>query len=121
MRHPAVSSFALSMSFALLLAAAAPAPEPMVVPVMVAPQLGETHSGRLIVFAKHVGEGADEEQAKTVDISAFDPIGTAVASREVTDLRPRTPALVGGETDAFPTAFSDLPPGTYRIQAVLDG
>ncbi len=25
-----------------------------------------------------------------------------------------------GETDSFPTPFSQLPPGTYRFQAVLD-
>ncbi|GAA4766945.1 alpha/beta hydrolase-fold protein [Stakelama sediminis] len=110
----------LAGAAALLLIGAAPepAPTPVSIPVTVAPDLGHALSGRLLVFAKKVTPG--EKPADSVDTSAFNPTQTAVAAREVRDLDPGRPAIIGAETDSYPTPFSDLPPGTYRVQAVLD-
>ncbi|WP_109809249.1 alpha/beta hydrolase [Sphingosinithalassobacter portus] len=88
------------------------------VPVMLSADLGEHRSGRLLVFAQRVEPGAEPQDS--VDTSPFNPSGTAIAAREVSDLTPGAPAFVGASTDAFPTSFADLEPGTYRFQAVLD-
>jgi S-formylglutathione hydrolase FrmB len=104
---------------ALLLAAAQPAfADPVAITVAAAPTLDGAQSGRILVFATRVEAGA--APATEVDSSAFAPTGTAVAAREVQALRPGETAIVDGETDAFPNAFSALPPGRYRFQAVLD-
>jgi hypothetical protein len=104
---------------AFLLAFAQPAfAEPVAIPVTTAPAIQGPQSGRILVFATRVEPGAPP--ATEVDSSAFQPTGTAVAGREVQALRAGTVAIVDGETDAFPGAFSALPPGTYRFQAVLD-
>ncbi|QIG79263.1 alpha/beta hydrolase [Stakelama tenebrarum] len=86
--------------------------------VTLSPELGEHRSGRLLVFAQRVEPGAEPQDA--VDTSPFNPTGTAIAAREISDLSPGAPALVGASTDSFPTSFTDLPSGTYRFQAVLD-
>src|SRR3546814_1321407 len=70
--------------------------------------------GRLLVFAQKIESGAEPQEA--VDTSPFDPTGTAIAALEVKHLAPGTTALVGTEVDAFPTAWSKLAPGTYRLQ-----
>ncbi|PAL20171.1 esterase family protein [Sphingopyxis sp. GW247-27LB] len=93
-------------------------PAPLAVPVVTAKDLGGEAGGRLLVFAQRVEPGAKPQEE--VDTSPFDPTGTAVAALEVAHLAPGTPALVGTEADAFPTAWSKLAPGTYRLQAVLD-
>lgn len=104
---------------ALLLAAAAPAlAEPVAIEVTTAPSIQAPQSGRILVFAHRVEPGAPA--SNEVDSSPFEPTGTAVAGREVQALTSGRPAIVDGETDAFPTPFSQLPPGTYRFQAVLD-
>jgi hypothetical protein len=111
----------LSLTTAVLLASTAlPAQEapPLAIPVAAAPALGTTNAGRLLVFAKAIAPGAKPEEA--LDVSPFSPNATYVAAREVTDLRPGTPALVDTGTDAYPAAFSTLPPGTYQVQALLD-
>ena len=114
---------ALSLFLPMALALSAPAavgadPASMAVPVATARDLGDDASGRLLVFAQRVEPGAKPQEE--VDTSAFDPTGTAIAAREVAHLAPGAPALVGTDTDAFPTPWSDLPPGTYRLQAVFD-
>src|SRR4051812_6423275 len=102
---------------ALIGAAYAPA-APVVIPVTVAPALGEHFSGRLIVFAEKAKP--DAKPADAVDFSPFEPTGASIAAREVSDLGPNTIAQIDGEADAFPGPLSSLPPGTYRVQAVLD-
>jgi len=106
----------LTATAALLLVAATATP--VTVTVQLAPQLGDHQSGRLLVFAKRVEPGATPETE--IDTSPFSPKSVAIAGREVEDLRGGGTAIVDGETGTFPTAFSALPPGTYRIQAVLD-
>ncbi|SNS71143.1 alpha/beta hydrolase [Sphingopyxis indica] len=114
---------ALSLFVPIALALSAPAavladPAPMAAPVVTTQDLGGDASGRLLVFAQRIEPGAPAQEE--VDTSAFNPTGTAIAAREVAHLAPGTPALVGTEADAFPTPWSKLPPGTYRLQAVFD-
>lgn len=101
-----------------LIGATDASPAPVVVPVTVAPALGDHFSGRLIVFAEKAVPDAKPETP--VDFSPFEPTGASIAAREVSDLRPGTIAQIDGETDAFPTPLSSLAPGSYRVQAVLD-
>jgi hypothetical protein len=104
---------------ASLAAFAAPAlADPIAIAVIAGPNLHGPLSGRLIVFAHRVEPGAAPETA--IDSSPFAPTETAVAAREVEAMRPGQVTTVDGETDTFPTPFSALPPGTYRVQAVLD-
>jgi hypothetical protein len=101
------------------LAFSAPASaDPVTIPVALAPGLKAPVSGRLIVFAQKVEPGAPPQAS--VDSAPFRLTDTAVAAREVESLAPGGIAIVDGEADAFPAAFSKLAPGTYRLQAVLD-
>jgi S-formylglutathione hydrolase FrmB len=101
----------------LLLAAAAPG-DPVTVPVRLAQSLGDHQSGRLLIFAKKVDPGAKPEDA--IDTSGFDPRAVSIEAREVGDFRAGATVTVNGETESFPAPLSALPPGTYRLQAVLD-
>ncbi|MCW3846075.1 alpha/beta hydrolase-fold protein [Sphingomonas sp. LB-2] len=100
---------------ALLLVAASAAP--VTIPVRLQAGLAN-QSGRLLIFAKRIEPGAKPETA--IDTSPFAPQAVAIAGREVEDMRSGGVVTVDGETGSFPTAFSALPAGTYRIQAVLD-
>jgi S-formylglutathione hydrolase FrmB len=92
--------------------------DPVAIEVSTAPAIQGPQSGRILVFAHRVEPGSTP--TAEVDSSAFDPTGAAVAGREVQALTAGHPAIVDGETDSFPAPFSQLPPGTYRFQAVLD-
>lgn len=110
-----LNKLAVALGAAFLLAAA-PAPDPVAVPVTLAPAAGDHQSGRLIVFAKKIERGA---KPGDVDVDMFDPDSVAIAAREIPDLRGGETTLVDG-TESFPRRFEALPPGTYRLQAVLD-
>jgi len=84
-------------------------------------------SGRLLLFAidatdaeaaakEHGGDGKVEE----VDTSPFFPTQTAVAAREVSRLVPGQAVDIDADHTAFPTGWSQLAPGDYYVQAVLD-
>lgn len=88
------------------------------IPVTLGTGITGVQSGRIIVFAHKVAEGAPAPAE--VDTSAFEPTGTAIAARETWSLAPGDVASVDGDSDGFPTAFSKLPAGTYAFQAVLD-
>ena len=94
-------------------------------------QLGDAEtqpvSGRLLLFAidarsaeaaarRHAGDGKVEE----VDTSPFFPTKTAVAAREVSRLAPGQTIDIDADGTAFPQGWSQLPPGDYYVQAVLD-
>jgi S-formylglutathione hydrolase FrmB len=94
-------------------------------------QLGDAEtqpvSGRLLLFAidarsaeaaarRHAGDGKVEE----VDTSPFFPTKTAVAAREVSRLAPGQTIGIDADGTAFPQGWSQLPPGDYYVQAVLD-
>lgn len=94
--------------------------------VTLAPSLTEAQSGRLLVFARRIDPAAkpdskdDKADADSVDIDAYAPGDTVLAAREVTSFAPNEVATVDTATDVFPSAFSKLPAGRYRFQAVLD-
>lgn len=92
--------------------------QPVAIPVVTQKALGDDAGGRLLVFAQKVEPGAKPQDE--VDTSPFEPTGTAIAAIEVKRMEPGQTALVGTDIDAFPTAWSKLAPGTYRLQAVLD-
>lgn len=109
---------AMLLGCVLVLGAASPSADPVAVRVTVANQLGEHQSGRLIVFAEKAAPDARPDAP--VDFDPFSPTGASIAAREVGDLSPGGIAQVDGEADAYPAPLSALPPGTYRVQAVLD-
>ena len=87
----------------------------------------QPESGRLLLFAvdaktaeaaakEHGGDGKVDE----VDTSPFFPTQTAVAAREVSWLRPGQAVEIDTDRMAFPAGWSQLPPGDYYVQAVLD-
>lgn len=84
-------------------------------------------SGRLLLFAtaaqdaeaaakEHGGDGKVTE----VDTSPFFPTKTAVAAREVDRLAPGQVVDIDADDTAFPQGWSQLAPGDYDVQAVLD-
>ncbi len=79
--------------------------------------------GRLLVFA--IDAQAARAQAKdgkveAVDTSPFRPTQTTVVAREVPRLRPGVAVTLDDSDLAFPAPLSQLPPGDYLLQAVLD-
>jgi enterochelin esterase-like enzyme len=76
-------------------------------------------SGRLLVFAKPLGP-ADKRPVAAVNIDQIDTRGTAVAAQEVARLEPGAAVELDADVTAFPTPFSQLKPGRYAVQAVLD-
>jgi len=87
-------------------------------PVRLDPSVTGAQSGRILVFAHKVQ--SDEKPSDSVDVDIFRLNEIAVAARDVAGLQPGGVATIDGETDSFPFAFSALPPGNYRFQAVLD-
>lgn len=74
-------------------------------------------SGRILVFAKAL-KGAD--LPKKVDTGSFDPSDTPVAAQEADALSAGKPVTLDADVIAFPKPFSQLAPGRYAVQAVLD-
>ncbi len=106
----------ISMLAAALVASQASAQ--ITLPVRLDPSIGAAQSGRILVFAHKVDPG--DKPSDSVDTTEFAPSDTAIAAREVAALQPGATATVDGDADTFPAAFSSLPAGTYRFQAVLD-
>lgn len=86
-------------------------------------------SGRLLLFA--VEAKAAEAEAKSqsdgksstvdeVDANPFSATRTSVAAREVSRLAPGDVTDIDADQLAFPAGYSQLPPGDYYVQAVLD-
>jgi len=76
-------------------------------------------SGRLLVFAKPLGP-ADKRPVEAVDMDQIDTHATAIAAQEVAHLEPGATVQLDADVTAFPTPFSQLKPGRYAVQAVLD-
>jgi len=76
-------------------------------------------SGRLLVFAKPLGP-ADKRPVAAVDMDQIDARATAIAAQEVAHLEPGATIAIDADVTAFPTPFSQLKPGRYAVQAVLD-
>ena len=77
----------------------------------------EPLSGRVLIFARAVPEGAGTTPVE-VDVNPFDPQSVEVAGAEVRDLSGG--GAVDVDAEAFPKPFSALKPGRYAVQAVLD-
>jgi hypothetical protein len=76
-------------------------------------------SGRLLVFAK-VLEPDDKRPVARVDMDQIDTHATAIAAEEVAHVEPGATVELDADVMAFPTPFSELKPGRYAVQAVLD-
>ena len=75
-------------------------------------------SGRLLIFlTAKSGEG---EVPKQVDLNEFHPEATYVAAEEISGLVSGVSVDVDTDDLCFPEPFSDLKPGDYQAQAVLD-
>lgn len=82
--------------------------------VLAGPAVHGPVSGRLLVF---IAKGSG---AKQVSIDEFHPDATWVAAREIHDLAPGAAVDIDTDGIAYPKPFSDLAPGDYQVQAVLD-
>jgi hypothetical protein len=76
-------------------------------------------SGRLLVFAKPLGP-ADTRPFTAVNMDQIDTHATAIAAQEVAHLEPGAKVELDADVTAFPAPFSQLKPGRYAVQAVLD-
>jgi hypothetical protein len=76
-------------------------------------------SGRLLVFAKPLGP-ADKRPVTVVNMDQIDTHATDIAAEEVARLEPGATVALDADVTAFPTPFSQLKPGRYAVQAVLD-
>ena len=76
-------------------------------------------SGRLLVFAKPLGP-ADKRPVASVNVDQIDTPATTIAAQEVARLEPGATVELHADVTAFPTPFSQLKPGRYAVQAVLD-
>lgn len=82
--------------------------------VTAGPEITAPVSGRLLIFLK-TGEGA-----KSVDVGEFHPGAVFVAAKEIERLAPGQSVDIDTDDIAYPAPFSDLKPGDYQAQAVLD-
>ncbi|MEO7107136.1 MAG: alpha/beta hydrolase-fold protein [Rhodoferax sp.] len=73
-------------------------------------------SGRLLVFAT----AAKDAVVDTVDADPFRATQTTVAAQEVSHWEPGQSVSMDADGLAFPAGYSQLPPGDYYVQAVLD-
>jgi hypothetical protein len=99
---------------ATLFAGEAPPHKHVFIRVALASSFHEPVSGRLLIFLQQ-GKGAD-----SVDTDPFHPESVSVAAKEVHDLAPGAAVDVDTDDVAYPAGFSQLPPGDYQAQAVLD-
>lgn len=90
-------------------------------------QLGDTltrpTSGRLLLFAvdaKAAVAAARDGKVEQIDASPFGATQASVAAREVDRLVPGQGVDIDADALAFPAGWSQLPPGDYLVQAVLD-
>ena len=94
-------------------------PAPVVFHVSLGQSSATPVSGRLLIFAKLLAPG-DKRPVARVDMDQIDTHATAIAAQEVARLAPGTTVALDADISAFPTPFSQLTPGHYAVQAVLD-
>jgi hypothetical protein len=109
----------LAPALAVGAAALAPPAAPVVFQVNLGQASASPVSGRLLVFAKALGP-ADKAPISRVDMDQIDTHAVAIAAGEVTHLEPGAAVALDADTTAFPRPFSQLKPGRYAVQAVLD-
>ncbi len=91
---------------------------PQLVRVSLSGDMTHATSGRLLLFARLLPD--DAKLPVQVNTSPFRPTATAVAAQDVAYLAPGKSILVDADLMAYPKAFSELKPGRYAVQAVLD-
>ncbi|MGN6382040.1 MAG: alpha/beta hydrolase [Dyella sp.] len=122
------ASFVIAGLCGLAVASSSPARDavtsaPSLFRVELGSQSSQPASGRLLLFAvdaKTARAAAKDGKVEEVDTNPFKPSETAIAAREVTHLAPGEGITMDADAVAFPKAFSQLPPGDYLLQAVLD-
>ena len=97
-----------------LLAAGAPPSRHLFIRVALGSGFKKPVSGRLLVFLQP-GKGAAQ-----IDADPFHPEAVSIAAKEVHDLVPGGSVDVDTDDIAYPSGFSQRPPGDYQAQAVLD-
>ncbi len=83
----------------------------------------EPVSGRLLMFAveaKTATAAAKDGKVDEVDANPFGAVQASVAAREVGRLLPGQGVEIDADALAYPAGWSQLPPGDYFVQAVLD-
>jgi hypothetical protein len=110
---------AVATTFATPILPAQALPAPVVFHVSLGQASATSASGRLLVFAKLLGP-ADKRPVARVDMDQIDTHATAIAAREIARLEPGATVDLDADISAFPTPFSQLKPGRYAVQAVLD-
>ncbi|MEO1130953.1 MAG: alpha/beta hydrolase-fold protein, partial [Planctomycetota bacterium] len=110
----------LACALLIMLCAAAPAVAGARFRVGVSPALGDAPvSGRLIISLLHVDSPLYRTNSAANAPFLSDP--QPIFAADVRDLRPGMEILIAdGTCDAFPGPPSALPPGMYRVSAVLD-
>lgn len=116
-----ISGFAGLLAGVSVATAVAAAPDHPILEVAVGPAVSAPQGGRLLVFAEPMA--AAEARAKggalrPVNARPFD--GNSVAAMEVARAPPGARLAIDLDQTAFPAGFSQLPPGDYAVQAVLD-
>jgi hypothetical protein len=94
-------------------------PAPVVFHVRLGQASATPVSGPLLIFAKRLAPG-DKRPVARVDMDQIDTHATAIAALEVARLAPGATVNLDADVSAFPTPFSQLEPGHYALQAVLD-
>ncbi|MES3024661.1 MAG: alpha/beta hydrolase-fold protein [Pseudomonadota bacterium] len=106
----------------------APLPGKQLINIQLEPTASATR-GRLLVFAREAKAAEAEvlekskgksSQVTEVDANPFEATATTVTARELSLLNPGQSVAINGDEIVFPKPYSQLPPGDYYVQAVLD-
>ncbi|KRA61851.1 enterochelin esterase [Caulobacter sp. Root655] len=104
-------------------AAEAPTGGHPILQVQLGPQIQTPVSGRLLVFAQPLAAAKAAAKDGKVTRVEPDPFGAEkgnISAREVATVQPGAVIDIDLDGVAAPQAFSQLPPGDYAVQAVLD-
>jgi hypothetical protein len=97
--------------------------------VQLEPSVSPATRGRLLVFAREAKAAEAEalqrskgksSQVNEVDANAFDASATSVTAKEVSLFKPGQVVAIDSDDLVFPQPYSQLPPGDYYVQVVLD-
>src|SRR5262245_40056785 len=92
-------------------------------PVVFHVRLGQASAtpvaGRLLVLARLLA-ASDKRPVTRVDMDQIDTRAVAIAAQEVSRLAPNASVDIDADVTAYPSSFSQLRPGRYAVQAVLD-
>ena len=94
-----------------------------IVQVQVGPQIKGAVSGRLLIFAQPLAvakPAAKDGTITSVEPDAFGADKGQISAREIGTTQPGASVDIDLDSIAAPQAFSQLPPGEYALQAVLD-